>query len=82
MNYHFSIVELVVKRSSSTQCYHLNNFGSTSVSMLYIPSNKAKCWSKRCLMVFTIYGHDSHLGRVTHLISEAPINFRTLVPNL
>ena len=69
MDYHFSIVELVVKRSRSTQGNHLNNFGSTKVSMLYIPSNKAGCWSKRCLMVFTIYGHGSHLGRVTQPIS-------------
>ena len=69
MNYHFSIVELAVKRSRSTQGYHFNNVGSTRVSMLYIPINKAGCWSKRCLVVFTIYGHGSHLGRVTQLIS-------------
>ena len=50
MNYHFSIVELVVKRSRTTQGHHLSNLGSTRVSMLYIPSNKAGCWSKRCLM--------------------------------
>ena len=68
MNYHFSIVILVVKRSRFTQGHHLNNVGSTRVSMLYIPSNKAGCLSKRCLMVFTIYGHDSHLGHVTQLI--------------
>ena len=69
MNYHFSIVELVVKRSRLTQGHHSNNLVSTRVSMLYIPSNKAGCWSKRCLMVFTIYGHGSHLGHVTQLIS-------------
>ena len=69
MNYHSSIVELVVKRSRSTQDHHLNNRGSTRVSMLYIPSNKAGCWSKRCLMGFTIFGYSSHLGRVTRLIS-------------
>ena len=69
MNYIFSIVELVVKRSRSTQGHHLNNFGSIRVPMLYIPSNKAECWSKRCLMVLTIYGHYSHLGHVTQLIS-------------
>ena len=69
MIYHFSIVELVVKRSRSTQGHHLNNLGSTRVSMLYIPSNKAGCWNKSCLVVFTIYGHGSHLGRVTQLIS-------------
>ena len=64
MNYHFSIVELV-KRSRSTLGHYLNNLGSTRVSMLYIPSNKAGCWSKICLVVFTIYGHGSHesLGR-------------------
>ena len=49
--------------------------------MLYISSNKARCWSKRCLMVFTIYGHGSHLGRLTQLISSAPINFHIPVPN-
>ena len=72
MNYHFSIVELVVKRSRSTQGHHLNNISSTRVSMLYIPSNKAGCWSKGCLMFFTIYRHGSYgsyLGRVTQLIS-------------
>ena len=69
MNYHFSIVELVVKRSRSTQGHHLNNLDSTRVSMLYTPSNKAGCWNKRCMMIFTIYGHGSHLGRVTHFIS-------------
>ena len=73
MNYYFSIAELVVKRSRSTQGHHLNSWGSTRVPMLYIPSNKAGCWSKRCLMVFTIYGHGSHLGRMTQLISYAPI---------
>ena len=62
MEYHFSIAELVVKRSRSTQGHHLNNLGSTKVSMLHIPSNKAWCWSKRCLMFFTIYGHGSHLA--------------------
>ena len=69
MNYHFLIVELVVKRSRSNQGHHLNYLGSTRVSMLYIPSNKAGCWSKRCLMAFSIYGHGSHLGRVIQLIS-------------
>ena len=69
MNYHFSIVELVVKRSRLTQGHHLNNLDSTRVSVLNIPSNKAGCWSKRCLMVFTIYGHGSYLGHVTQLIS-------------
>ena len=49
MNYRFSIAELVVKGSTSTQCHRLNNLGSTRVSMLYIPSNKAGCWSKICL---------------------------------
>ena len=69
MNNHFSVVELVVKRSRSTQGHHLNNLGSARVSMHYIPSNKAGCWSKRCLMVFTIYGHGSHLDYVTQFIS-------------
>ena len=69
MNYHFSIVELVVKRSRSTQGHHLNNLGSPRVSMLYNPSNKTGCWSNICLVVFTIYGHGSHFGRVTQLIS-------------
>ena len=69
MKYHVSIVELVVKRSGSTQGHHLSNLGSVRVSMLYIPSNKVGCWNKRCLMVFTIYGHGSHLGHVTQLIS-------------
>ena len=41
MNYHLSIVELVVKRSRSTQGHHLNNLCSTRVSMLYISRNKA-----------------------------------------
>ena len=41
MNYHFSLDKLVVKRSRSTQGHHLNNLGTTRVSMLYIPSNKA-----------------------------------------
>ena len=72
---HFSIAELVVKGSRSTQGHHLNNLGSTRVSMLYIPSNKTGCWSKSCLMVFTIYGHGSYLGRVTQLISKLPYTF-------
>ena len=79
MNYHFSIVELVVRRSRSTQCHHLNNLSSTRVSVLYIPNNKAGCWSKS---FFTIYGKGSHLGRVTQLISLALINFHIPVPNL
>ena len=56
MNYHFSIVELVVKRSRLTQSHHLNNLSSTRVSMLYIPSNKAGYWSKKCLMVLPYMG--------------------------
>ena len=35
MNYHFSIVELVVKRSSSTQGHHLNNLGLESQCYTY-----------------------------------------------
>ena len=45
----------------------MNNLGSTRVSMLYIPSKKAGCLNKKCLM--GIYGHDSHLGRVIQFIS-------------
>ena len=69
MNYIFSIVELVVKRSRSTQAHHLNNFGSTRIPMLYIQSNKAGAGVEDVEWFFTIYGHGSHLGRVTELIS-------------
>ena len=35
----------------------------------------------KSLMAFTINGHGGHFGHVTQLISKAPINFHTPVPN-
>ena len=75
MNYHFSIVELVVKRSRFTKGHHLNNVGSTKVSTLYIPSNKAGCWSKKMLNGFYNIWAWQPFGPCdpTHFLSPIPV---------
>ena len=56
------------KWTRSTQCHHLNQFGSTWViDALYQVSMSSASWFRRRTLfkIFTIYGLGSHLGHVT-----------------
>ena len=64
----------------STQGDNLNNLGSTCIanaSYKVLRSSVYWFW-RRFFKVFTIYGHDSHVGHVTQLIC---INFHSYSPS-
>ena len=64
---------LPYKGQTSTYDNHFSNFGRSP-----FPDNLCKdsapwhsgYWSRRFLIIFTIYGHDGHLGQPVATISE------------
>ena len=74
---------LMSNRSRSIQGHNLNNLGTTRIdNATYQVSRSSihRFWRRRFFNVFTIYGHDGHVGHVPQLIcisfySHSPLSF-------
>ena len=76
----FSIFDLTIKKSRSTQDHHFNDFGSIKMleATYYVSRPSLNwLWRRRFLLVFTIYERGSHLGHVT---KPSYMNFSSTSP--
>ena len=66
--------------SRSTKGYHLNKYNELESLMLHTKFHRNRptgSWKQDFSSIYTIYGHDCHLGHVTSIML---INFHFIVP--